>query len=287
MNADALKRRLILIVLILGLLVVGFPFYWMLLTSLTPREVLFQPPYRFFRLDLSLENYRDLFFATDFFIYLKNSLIVAFGSIVLNVVAATLAGYGLTRFDFWAKRKFAQGILFSYMFPPMLMAIPLYIILSALQMRNTYHGIILAHASISLPLNIWLMWQYFQIVPISLEEAAWVSGASKFRAMREICLPSALPGILSVALFAFALSWNDFYLCLYPADGQKHVHPAHRPGHFCRTDGHPLGHDHVLGGAGVRPHFHHGFLSSKIPGPRAGSQRSELVLCRVHSDWKI
>jgi multiple sugar transport system permease protein len=64
--------------------------------------------------------------------------------------------------------------------------------------------------SISLPLNIWLMWQYFQIVPISLEEAAWVSGASKLRAMREICLPSALPGILSVAMFSFALSWNDF-----------------------------------------------------------------------------
>jgi multiple sugar transport system permease protein len=210
MNTDSLQRRLIMVALIVGLLVVGFPFYWMLLTSLTPREVLFQPPYRFFRLDLSMENYRDLFFATDFLIYLKNSMIAAFGSIVINVFAATLAGYGLTRFDFWAKRKFAQGILFSYMFPPMLMAIPLYIILSALQMRNTYYGIILAHASISLPLNIWLMWQYFQIVPISLEEAGWVSGASKFRAMREICLPSAMPGILSVALFAFALSWNDF-----------------------------------------------------------------------------
>ncbi len=199
-----------MVALIMGLIVVGFPFYWMLLTSLTPRQVLFQPPYKFFRLDVSLENFKDLFFATEFAIYLKNSLIAAAGAIALNVVAATLAGYGLTRFDFWAKRKFAQGILFSYMFPPMLMAIPLYIMLSALQMRNTYLGIILAHMSISLPLNIWLMWQYFQIVPISLEEAAWVSRAGKFRAMREICLPSALPGILSVAMFAFALSWNDF-----------------------------------------------------------------------------
>jgi multiple sugar transport system permease protein len=210
LNQDAFKKRAIMVALIMGLIVVGFPFYWMLLTSLTPRQVLFQPPYKFFRLDVSLENFRDLFFATEFLIYLKNSLIAAAGAIALNVVAATLAGYGLTRFDFWAKRKFAQGILFSYMFPPMLMAIPLYIILSAMQMRNTYLGIILAHMSISLPLNIWLMWQYFQIVPISLEEAAWVSGAGKLRAMREICLPSALPGILSVAMFAFALSWNDF-----------------------------------------------------------------------------
>ncbi len=210
MNKNALAKRAILISLIMCLIIVGFPFYWMLLTSITPRHVLFQPPYKFFRLDVSLENFRDLFFATEFLIYFKNSLIAAIGSIILNVITATLAGYGLTRFDFWAKRKFAQGILFSYMFPPMLLAIPLYIILSSLQMRNTYFGIILAHMSISLPLNIWLMWQYFQIIPISLEEAAWVSGASKFRAMKEICLPSALPGILSVAMFAFALSWNDF-----------------------------------------------------------------------------
>jgi multiple sugar transport system permease protein len=210
MSPESAKRRVIIIALAIGLAVVGFPFYWMLLTSLTPREVLFRPPYKLFRLDLSLQNFRDLFFATDFLIYLKNSLIASSGAVVLNVVAATLAGYGLTRFDFWAKRKFAQGVLFSYMFPPMLMALPLYIILSALQMRNTYFGIILAHTSVSLPLNIWLMWQYFQIVPISLEEAAWVSGAGKFRAMREICIPSAMPGILSVALFAFALSWNDF-----------------------------------------------------------------------------
>ena len=70
--------------------------------------------------------------------------------------------------------------------------------------------VILAHMAISLPLNIWLMWQYFQIVPLSLEEAAWTSGASRLAALRQVCLPSARPGILSVAIFSFALSWNDF-----------------------------------------------------------------------------
>src|SRR5690349_24217465 len=87
---------------------------------------------------------------------------------VLNVLAATLAGYGLTRFAFPGKKGFAFGTLFSYMFPPILMVIPLYILFSALQMRNSYLGLILAHMAISLPLNIWLMWQYFQIVPVSL-----------------------------------------------------------------------------------------------------------------------
>jgi multiple sugar transport system permease protein len=206
----AVRRYAPMMGLLAVLVVVAFPFYWMLLSSLTPREVLFRPPYRFARLDVSLENYRDLFFATEFITYLKNSLIAAAGAIVLNVVAATLAGYGLTRFAFRGKKTFALGTLFSYMFPPMLMVIPLYILLSALGMRNTYTGLILAHMSLSLPLNIWIMWQYFQIVPLSLEEAAWVSGASKLRALREVCLPSARPGILSIAIFSFALSWNDF-----------------------------------------------------------------------------
>ena len=197
---------LLLVVLVL----VAFPFYWMVLTSFTPREALFRPPYRFVRLDLSLGNYRELLFATEFVRYFANSLIAAVGAIVLNVIAATLAGYGLTRFAFPGKKTFAFGTLFSYMFPPMLMAIPLYILFSALKMRNTYTGLILAHMAISLPLNIWLMWQYFQIVPPSLEEAAWVSGASRLRALRQVCLPSARPGILSVAIFSFALSWNDF-----------------------------------------------------------------------------
>jgi multiple sugar transport system permease protein len=210
MRKGAIGKHLPLVVLGLVLGIVAFPFYWMLLSSLIPRTVLFQPPYRFFRLDLSLENYRDLFFATEFVTYLKNSVITAAGAILLNVVAATLAGYGLTRFSFFGKKQFAQGTLFSYMFPPMLLAIPLYILFSALGMRNTYLGLILAHVAISLPLNIWIMWQYFQIVPISLEEAAWICGASKLRALREVCLPSARPGILSISIFSFALSWNDF-----------------------------------------------------------------------------
>jgi multiple sugar transport system permease protein len=206
----ALARRGWVLLLLPVLLLVAFPFYWMLLSALTPRQVLFRPPYALVRTELSLGNFRDLLFATEFVRYLLNSLIGATGAILINVVAATLAGYGLTRFAFAGKKTFALGTLFSYMFPPMLMAIPLYILFSALGMRNTYTGLILAHAAISLPLNIWLMWQYFQIVPVSLEEAAWVSGAGRLRGLLEVCLPSARPGILSVAIFSFALSWNDF-----------------------------------------------------------------------------
>jgi multiple sugar transport system permease protein len=210
MMAAMAQRWVRFVTLAIGMTFVAFPLYWMVLTALTPKEFLFRPPFRLFRSDLSLQNLHDLFTATEFLTYLKNSLIAAAGAVALNMVAATFAGYALSRFDFRLKQTFAQGTLLSYMFPPILLAIPLYIILSDLGLRNSHTGIILAHMSLSLPLNIWIMWQYFQIVPVSLEEAAWVSGASKLRALFQVCLPSALPGILSVAIFAFALSWNDF-----------------------------------------------------------------------------
>jgi multiple sugar transport system permease protein len=193
-----------------GLIFMVFPLYWMILTAFMPRATLFHPPYELFRFDLSFENIRELLAATQFLTFMANSLIVAAGTVVLNVVASTLAGYALSRFRFPLKQTFVTGTLLTYMFPPMLLAIPLYLLLSELGLRNSYIGLILAHVSISLPLNIWIMWQYFQIVPLSLEEAAWTSGASRLRGLIEIALPSALPGILSAAIFSFALSWNDF-----------------------------------------------------------------------------
>lgn len=196
--------------LTVGMTFVVFPLYWMANTALTPRSELFKPPYPLIRTTYSLENIRELLSATQFLTFMVNSLIVALGTVAVNVVVATLAGYGMSRFDFKMKKLFAAATLWTYMFPSILLAIPLYILFSMIGLRNSYTGLILAHVSISLPLNIWILWQYFQIIPRSLEEAAWSSGASRMRALFEICLPSALPGIISAAIFSFALSWNDF-----------------------------------------------------------------------------
>lgn len=210
MTRDFAGRMMRLLWLSVGMLFVSFPLYWMAVTALTPRAELFQPPYQILRFSYSLENIRELLNATQFMTFLGNSLIVALGTVVLNVIAATLAGYGLSRFDFRFKQVFVGATLWTYMFPPILLAIPLYLIFSSIGLRNSYTGLILAHVSISLPLNIWIMWQYFQVVPRSLEEAAWTSGATRSRALWEVCLPSALPGMISAAIFSFALSWNDF-----------------------------------------------------------------------------
>ena len=192
------------------LLVMGFPLYWMVKTSVEPPATLFSPPYSYFPPMFSVENYRLLLFETYFLTFLKNSLIVGFFCTLITALVSTLAGYGLTRFEFHGKKLIARGTLFSYMFPELMLGIPLYIIFDSMGLRNTYVGLVLAHASIGIPLGTWTMWQYFQIVPHSLEEAAWVSGASRMKTLREIVLPIAAPGIITVSTFAFAFSWNDY-----------------------------------------------------------------------------
>ena len=151
MTADMARRWVRYVALTVGMIFVAFPLYWMILTALTPREALFRPPYQLIRFDLTLDNVRELFAETQFMTFMANSLIVAFGAVVINVFAASLAGYVLSRFPFPLKRGFAAATLWTYMFPPILLAIPLYLIFSELGLRNSYTGLILAHVSISLP----------------------------------------------------------------------------------------------------------------------------------------
>jgi multiple sugar transport system permease protein len=128
----------------------------------------------------------------------------------LTVAAATLGGYGLSRIDIPKKKFFAYGILFDHTFPSILLSIPLFIFWNELGIINSYIGIILAETAKTLPFSIWLMWKFFDAVPVSLEESAIMAGATRFRAFYEIALPRAKPGIVAIAILAFATSWDEF-----------------------------------------------------------------------------
>jgi multiple sugar transport system permease protein len=158
----------------------------------------------------TLRNFRVLFETTATSTYFLNSLIVTASTTLLSTAIAVSAGYGLTRFEFRGKSYAARAILFSYMFSPIVLAIPLYVVFFALGLLNSYFGLTLALTAISTPFTIWLMWQYFQTVPIALEESAWVRGASRWRTLWDVVLPVARPGYVSAAIFAFSVAWNDF-----------------------------------------------------------------------------
>jgi len=191
-------------------IVVGFPTYVMLKASIQPELELFSNTFLFIPRNPTLENFAGLFTETSFARFYLNSIVAALGTMVISVVSATLAGYSLTRFSFPGKKRLAQSVLFSYMFPPLLLALPMFMIWRDLQLLNSYPGIILAHSAHALPFDIWLMWKFFQTVPISYEESAWIYGASRLRAMRDVAIPMALPGIIAVSIFSFAISWSDF-----------------------------------------------------------------------------
>lgn len=159
---------------------------------------------------LTFRNFAVLLETTSTVQYFRNSLLVTAGSTLLSTAIAISAGYGLTRFDFRGKRLAGRAVLFTYMFSPIVLAIPLYVIFFTFDLLNSLFALTLALAAISAPFTIWLMWQYFQTVPLALEESAWVRGAGRFRTVWEVVLPVARPGYISAAIFAFAVSWNDF-----------------------------------------------------------------------------
>lgn len=203
---------------VLLVIVFGFPFYWMFISGIKPSAEIVQYPPRIIPQTVTLANYERLFEDTRYLTWLKNSLIVTTGNIVLSIVISTLAGYGLTRYDIPYKKYIAMSFIFAYMFPPLMLGIPYYIVFDSIGLLNSYTGLILAHSAITIPFTTWLMWQFFQTVPISWEESAWVFGASRFKSMIEIATPGALPGIIACAIYAFAISWGDYTFALILVD---------------------------------------------------------------------
>ena len=160
----------------------------------------------------TLENFVELFTTTDALTYTINSLIVTVGVVVLATSIAVVAGYVLTRFSFRGKTLFSRSVLLSYMFSGIVLAVPFYILFQTLGLLNSHLALVLGLTALLSPFNIWLMWQYFETVPLSLEERAWIEGASRWRAVRDVVLPVARPGIMTAAIFSFTTGWNNFLL---------------------------------------------------------------------------
>jgi multiple sugar transport system permease protein len=206
-----LKRIAVYVTALLVSVFVTVPVYVMVAIAIQAPSDVFAGGQVHLLLDgVTLRNFVVLVTETSSVRYFTNSLIVTVSSTLLSTALAVAAGYGLTRFDFRGKTLAARAVLFSYMFSPIVLAIPLYVIFFTLGLLNSYFALTLALTAISAPFCIWLMWQYFQTVPIALEESAWVRGASRWRTVRDVVLPVARPGYISAAIFAFAVAWNDF-----------------------------------------------------------------------------
>lgn len=209
-NRRRFKRAVFYLGLTIPLFIVLFPIFWMFNTSIRPLQTVITQFPQILPPTVTLENYQAILLEGEFPLFLRNSLIAAFGVVVLTTVFSTLGGYGLARLDLRFKRVFARGVLFGYMFPSILLSIPMFIFWRQLGIINSHIGLILAESALALPFSLWLMWKFFQTVPESLEESARMAGASRFRAFTDIALPMAKPGMIAVAIFSFSISWNAF-----------------------------------------------------------------------------
>lgn len=201
-----------LVILIMCLLT-AVPLYLMFLVAFQPAGVVFSKgELTFIPQTISLTNFVALFTTTDALTYTINSIIVTIGVMITATTIAVISGYILTRFSFTGKKVFSRSILLSYMFSGIVLAVPFYILFSKLGLLNSHIALIFGLTALLSPFNIWLMWQYFESVPISLEERAWIEGASRWRAVKDIVLPVARPGIVTAAIFSFSSGWNNFLL---------------------------------------------------------------------------
>lgn len=191
----------------------AFPLAWAVVASLTPEERLFAAPEIVPRA-LVLDHYRALFAGRDFWTPIRNSLIVAGATTLLSVTIGAACAYALARLDFRGKTPTLAFVLAVSMFPQISIVSPLFLLLRELHLLNTYRGLVLPYLTFSMPLAIWLLTGFFRQLPLDLEEAALVDGASRIRAMVEIVLPLAAPALATTAILTFLYSWNEFLFAL-------------------------------------------------------------------------
>jgi multiple sugar transport system permease protein len=202
--------------LVLALLVALAPVYWMITISLKTELDQFAVPPKWFWFTPTLQHYYDAFVTRSFGQYLITSAIVALVSTLCALVIGTLAAYALTRFrlPYNLDRKLSLWILSTRMFPAIVTAVPLFLMMRDLRLLNTKASLIIVYTAFNLPFVVWMMRGFFAEVPRDLEEAALVDGDSRLGALVRVVLPLVSPGLAATAVFCLIVSWNEFLFAL-------------------------------------------------------------------------
>ena len=199
--------------------VILFPFYMMLITSFKTQIALLVNPLDF-SINFSKEikelfnSYFVIFKSYNFGKYIITSSIVSVGTVIITLIFAIPAAYAVARLNFFGKTFLSTSILIIYMFPAIVLVIPLYTIFSQLGLRNSIEGLLIVYTATTLPVAIYMLQGYFKSIPKELEEAAILDKLSWFGIIIKIIIPLSIPAISSVALYVFMIAWNEFLFSL-------------------------------------------------------------------------
>jgi multiple sugar transport system permease protein len=207
-----IEKTLIYSVIAVYLFITLAPLLWVLSTSFKPNQEAISFPPKLLPDAPTLDNY--LFVLTDpkLVTSLFNSLLVSIGGTGLSVAVSALGAYAFARFEFKGKNLLMSTILGLFMIPVVINIIPLYIMLANVGLLNSLLALVLTFQILIIPLNIFLLKNYFETIPKELEEAALIDGCSKLRALWHIIVPMSMPGFLIAAILSFRFSWNEFVL---------------------------------------------------------------------------
>ncbi|GAA2934626.1 hypothetical protein GCM10010458_17700 [Microbacterium luteolum] len=199
----------VLAMVVLTVVVLG-PLYWIATSAFKGREEIIRSVPTLFPETWTLSNFERLFTATEYGVFLSNSLIIAVATTLVTVVVSLCAAYGLYRVRVPGSGKIAGVVLLSYMIPGTLLIVPLYRTLSELQLIDTYVGLVLVNVAFTAPFCTWLLRGFILAVPVEIDEAAALDGAGPVRTMLRIVLPLMAPGIATVTVYSFVFAWTEF-----------------------------------------------------------------------------
>ena len=193
-----------------------FPFYWMVLTSVKPNAQLVDMNTHnpFWVVNPTLEHIKRLLFETAYPRWLWNTMYVAAAATTLSIFASVLAAYAIARLRFRGAQMIGAMIFMAYLIPPSILFIPLASVIHFYGLFDTPLALILVYPTILIPFSTWLLMGYFKTIPFELEECALIDGASRWQILTKIIVPLAIPGLISAFIFSFTLCWNEFIYAL-------------------------------------------------------------------------
>ncbi|WP_031162993.1 carbohydrate ABC transporter permease [Streptosporangium roseum] len=195
-----------------------FPVYWMVSTSFKTNDQIFTTDFIPFPTELTLDHLKRVLTegvaGNSIWLYMRNSAIVALGTVVIGAVFALLAATAIARFAFKGRSSFLVLLLIVQMIPAEALLIPLFLNVKRLGLYDQLLGLIVINVGLTLPFGIWMLRTFVAAVPKSLEEAAWIDGASRFTTFRKVLFPLVAPGLVATSIFSFITAWNELIFAL-------------------------------------------------------------------------
>ena len=191
-----------------------FPLVWVLLSSIKTNGELTSNPTKFIPINPTFENFVHVIQDLDFGVNIANSIVIALCTTLIAIIISCMAAYGIVRFFPKLGGIMSKALVATYMFPPILLAIPYSLVMAKLGFTNSRVGLVIVYLSFSVPYAVWMLVGFFKTVPIGIEEAARVDGANKLQTFIRIVIPLVAPGIVATAIYTFINAWNEFLYAL-------------------------------------------------------------------------